>query len=277
MRSLGTRDFGGVELLALDKGPGIRDLSRAMADGYSTGGTAGKGLGAIQRMASEFDLSSSTETGTALLARVWSAAALKHRGEGDREGVVCLPFKGESACGDGWAVCRAGSRTVVAIVDGLGHGSEAAKAADEGFRIVRAHLDASPAQIVQYAHAALRATRGAAIAVAEISASPPGVRFAGVGNVVAAIVSNEGTRSLASLNGTIGHSVHKIQEFAYPWPEGAWLIMHSDGLTSRWRLDSYPGLSARHPALVAGVLYRDFSRGRDDATVVAIRTSQPAR
>ena len=49
------------------------------------------------------------------------------------------------------------------------------------------------------------------------------------------------------------------------------VVLHSDGLSSRWNLGTYPGLARRHPMLVAGVLYRDFGRRTDDAAVVVVR------
>jgi hypothetical protein len=61
-----------------------------------------------------------------------------------------------------------------------------------------------------------------------------------------------------------------LHSTAHAWPEHGLLVMHSDGLTGRWTLDRYPGLLVRHPALVAAVLYKDFLRGRDDATVVVV-------
>jgi hypothetical protein len=97
------------------------------------------------------------------------------------------------------------------------------------------------------------------------------LRYAGVGNIAAVVVSAGGTRSLVSHNGTLGHKLNKTKEFDYPFPRGALLVMHSDGLLSRWGLDGYPGLAAKDPGLVAGVLYRDFQRGRDDVTVLAAR------
>ena len=272
LRTIGVPGRCGVEMLALDKGPGILDLNKAMADGYSSGGTAGKGLGAVHRMASEFDVISSP-TGTALLARVWSAAGTRARAAEPRtDGVVCTAIQGERACGDGWLVVHGDSRTLAVIVDGLGHGIEAAKAADEALRIVREHVDAAPAAIIQAAHGALRATRGAAMAVADLRPASGEVRFAGVGNIAGSIVGRDGTKSMASHNGTVGHSMTKVQEFSYAYPADACVIMHSDGIQTRWRLDAYPGLQLRHPALVAGVLHRDFLRGRDDATVLALRT-----
>jgi serine phosphatase RsbU (regulator of sigma subunit) len=73
------------------------------------------------------------------------------------------------------------------------------------------------------------------------------------------------------MNGTPGHNIRTIQQFSYPWEKGSTLIMHSDGLTSRWSFPQYSSLASRHPALIAGVLYRDFSRKHDDVTVLAAR------
>lgn len=271
MRCIGASGQGGVEVLSLDKGPGIRDLGKAMSDGYSSGGSAGQGLGAIQRMSSEFDVTTS-DAGTALLSRVWSAGAARVRAsQALADGVVCTPIQGEFVCGDGWLVQHRDERSLLVLVDGLGHGFEAARAADTALRIVRENHDNSPAMIVQLCHAALRATRGAAMAVAELRRAAREVRFAGVGNIAGSIIGMEGAKSMASHNGTVGHTMPKVQEFTYPWAPDACVVMHSDGIMTRWRLDTYPGLHARHPSLIAGVLHRDFIRGRDDATVVVVR------
>jgi hypothetical protein len=62
--------------------------------------------------------------------------------------------------------------------------------------------------------------------------------------------------------------VRRIDEFAYPWPKDGVLILHTDGLATHWDVERYPGLLARTPSLIAAVLYRDFSRARDDVTVL---------
>lgn len=287
--AIGSPTAAGVELLALDDGPGIGNMHRAMDDGFSTAGTAGQGLGAIRRMAHEFDVYSRTATGpssgsggtgtsgggTAVVARVWSAAAPGAAARGDESlatGAVCVALSGEDVCGDGWIVLRRPDRVLVVVVDGLGHGPDAADAASEALRIVRAHPDASPADLLHAAHGALRATRGAAMSVAAIHAVRGALTYAGVGNVAAAIYSPAGgVRNLASHNGTVGHSMRTVREFNHEWPADAGLLMHTDGINTRWRLDAYPGIVGHHPVLLAGLLYRDHSRGRDDATVVAVR------
>jgi anti-sigma regulatory factor (Ser/Thr protein kinase) len=274
LRVIGDPPTAGVELLALDKSPGIRDVNRALSDGYSTMGTAGHGLGAIRRMASEFDIYSSPDAGTALLARIWPAAMERLAPLTTPrfvDGVVCLPMAGEWTCGDGWSLTRTVQGMRVIVVDGLGHGAEAARASDEALRIARECRDCAPARVIEAAHGPLRATRGAALAVAEIVSSQRTLRFAGIGNISGTIVSGDNMKSLASYNGTVGVAVRKVHELSYPWPDDACLVMHSDGITTRARVDAYPGLAGRHPALVAGVIFRDFYRGRDDATVLALR------
>ena len=79
---------------------------------------------------------------------------------------------------------------------------------------------------------------------------------------------------MVSHNGILGHKVRKFQDFSYPFPRGALCIAHSDGIGSGWDLAHYPGLSARHPSLVAGVLFRDHRRSRDDAAVVVVRNEE---
>ena len=78
---------------------------------------------------------------------------------------------------------------------------------------------------------------------------------------------------MMSHNGTAGLEIRNLQEFTYGWDPRSVLILHSDGLNTRWTLEQYPGLIIRHPAIIAGTLYRDFRRGRDDVTVVAVSES----
>jgi anti-sigma regulatory factor (Ser/Thr protein kinase) len=269
LSTLTANEARGMALVALDRGPGIARLAEAVRDGFSTAGSAGTGLGAIARQASQLDMFSAPGLGTVLVACLWAGTPFAD-GAGMLFGAMCVPKPGEETCGDGWAVAQEEGQTLVLVVDGLGHGPAAAEASACAKAVLHARKGCSPADIVERMHAALRGTRGAAAAVAALS--PRGiVRFAGIGNVSGTILTGATTRSLVSHHGTLGHDVRKIQEFEYPWTPGAQLVLHSDGLRSRWTLDAYPGLAARHPAVVAAVLYRDFGRGSDDATVVVAR------
>lgn len=274
VRPIVERGIAGVELLALDQGSGIANLAESLRDGYSTAGSPGTGLGAITRLAAEFDIQTQPGKGTAAMARLWSA---KLDGPDDNIafGAICKPMRGETRCGDGWGCELLADRCILALVDGLGHGTGAAAAAELAMASVRQHRAKAPASIVQYAHDALRATRGAALAVAEINWAQQSVRYCGIGNISATIIAGDNLRHLVSYNGTAGHEARKIVEFTYPWNANALLVMHSDGLMTRWNLQAYPGLLQRHPSLIAGVLYRDFVRGRDDVTVLAAKGAVP--
>lgn len=268
----------GVEVLAVDSGPGMQNLERFFADGFSTGGTAGAGLGAMRRQSDLLDVYSLPDRGTVVLARVFSAAPAGSPPMLDI-GVVCVPLEGETACGDGWCVRQTADHALVLLVDGLGHGPNAADAADAALNLFRAMDDRAPSEIVALLHEALRATRGAAVAVVEVRRVGDGatIDFCGVGNTVTAVIGPAGARALPSMNGTAGLSVRGLQSFTQPWRPGDMLVMHTDGLTTRWRLDAYPRIREHHPAITAAVLHRDASRARDDATVLALTIHEEAR
>jgi anti-sigma regulatory factor (Ser/Thr protein kinase) len=264
----------GMRVLALDKGPGIKDLSTALRDGHSTSGTPGNGLGAIKRLSNVFDIHSSPGNGTAVMAEVWSQKIVKEKYGAVEVGVVSLPIRGEEVCGDGWGLKKMPASILLMVVDGLGHGVLAAEAAREAERIFGEARSISPTPILQDSHLSLKKTRGAAMAVASLNFERGLLSYAGVGNISASLVAPQGSRGLASHNGTVGHEVRNIQEFSLPWNAQSILVMHSDGLNTRWDLALYPGIWSRHPALIAGLLYRDFSRERDDVTVLVAKSRQ---
>jgi anti-sigma regulatory factor (Ser/Thr protein kinase) len=269
-RALGNGDGPALEIVALDRGPGIGNLEAAFRDGYSSAGTTGTGLGAIQRASSEFDVYSTRTGGTALLAvlrarpRPQDDAAPSLRIAG-----MSLPKPGEEQCGDAWASRTTREGMVILVVDGLGHGPGAAEAAREAVGLfLEDRGGAPPAETLDRLHRGLRATRGAAAAIAQIHPSRQLLTYAGVGNIAGFVLGGERPRALVSHNGILGLEVRRFQEFTYLWPAGSTLVMHSDGLTSHWSLDGYPGVIRRHPGLIAGLLYRDFRRPHDDVTVV---------
>lgn len=262
-------DAYGVRILSLDKGPGIRDVAEALRDGYSTYGSSGNGLGAVRRLASVFDVFSIPGHGSCVLAEFWIPKTRSDRAFS--MGVISLPIRGESVCGDGWGTLVTADRSFFMVVDGLGHGTFAAEAAREAERVLAESNSTSASTILRDFHDALKKTRGAAAAIAEISKEKRTLTYAGVGNISATVIDTKSRRGIASHNGTLGHQLHKIQEFTVPWNEDSVLIMHSDGLGSKWDLNHYPGLARKHPSIIAAVLYRDFQRERDDVTVMATK------
>ncbi|OGB23606.1 MAG: serine/threonine protein kinase [Burkholderiales bacterium RIFCSPLOWO2_02_FULL_57_36] len=273
--------MNGIEVLALDHGPGIANLDQSLRDGTSTTGTAGTGLGAMRRLAHEFDAYSAPGKGTALFLCIWSGLApdnisgaraiLPDVGGHLRCGTVCLPVAGEEECGDAWGIVNSAGEATILVVDGLGHGPNAAQASHAAVQVLHSRSGLRPAPLIEAMHQALRTTRGAAAAVAKLDSSTETVSFAGIGNISASILDGDARKQLVSHNGIVGHNLRKVQEFATPWPAGATCILCSDGIGTQWDLNNYPGLRHCHPALIAGVLYRDFARSRDDATVVVAK------
>ena len=267
----GAGDARGVQVVAVDRGRGIADVAASLRDGFSTAGTAGNGLGAIRRSASTFDLYTSGK-GTVV-------AFTLH--DGDEPplpvGAVTVAAPGEVECGDAWAAWSAGELTSIFVCDGLGHGPEAARAARAAVETFRRHAERPAHQVIGYVHDALRSTRGAAVALAELDRRAGTLRYCGLGNIASTILRPDGEdQHLVSFAGIAGHVMRRLQDFVYPWPPGSLLVMHSDGLSPYWSVPQYPGLGGRRPDVIAGILYRDHKRGRDDVTVVVARNGQTA-
>jgi len=182
---------------------------------------------------------------------------------------LALPMAGETASGDAWTCVRDGALVTILLADGLGHGIDAATAANTALRELRPGVE--PTHLLEQIHTALRVTRGAAAAVARVDLASGRVDYAGIGNIAGTIVDGHSSKSLVSMPGTLGHRLQRIRAFSYELPPGGLLVMHSDGLRSGWELKGYPGALRRDPLVIAGLLIRDFERGRDDVSVVVAR------
>lgn len=272
------RTGSGVECLALDRGAGMADVEASLRDGHSTSGSPGTGLGAVARGSHAVDIYSRPGLGTAILARLQQGRPAGTKPPGEPVfGAVNLPKPGEEACGDAWCQRAHADGLKLMVADGLGHGPLAAAAAHGAVTVFLAEHARAPGAIIERMHEALRATRGAAISVADIDLRRGSVVFAGIGNVAGALVGEDGSaRRMVSHNGTVGHVAKRVQEFTYPFEGTPLVVLCSDGLGTSWTLEAYPGLVRRHPTLIAGVLYRDFGRGRDDVTVLVARGGQAA-
>lgn len=260
-----------IELIALDRGPGIRDLGASLNDGFSTAGTSGAGLGAIRRLSDEFDIHSVPGKGTTVMARLRARRGAAERPPLIQIGAVSLAKDGETVSGDAWSVKYRTDGASLLVADGLGHGLHAADASQAAVASFMAKPFKEPSEGLERMHDAIRHTRGAAATIVDIRAAQRTMRMAGVGNVSTAISRPERTNQAVSHNGTLGHQARYFKDYGYPWDSQALLIMHSDGLATHWALESYPGLRLKHPSIIAATLYRDFTRGRDDVTVVVGR------
>ena len=272
-QQIGQPEKPGLRVMGIDKGPGIGDIPRALSDGHSTAGSMGTGLGAIRRVPNHFEIYSLPGSGTVISAEFWQSAsnpACRHHSL--EIAVLSEPIRGEDECGDGWSWRSTVDTVLLMVVDGLGHGILAAEAAREAERIFSGSKSLSLAAILNDTHDGLRKTRGAAEAIAKIEPEKGLLSFVGVGNISASIVSPRSSRSMASHNGTLGMTTERLQEFTCPWDKESVLIMHSDGLATRWDLKQYPGIWSKTPSVIAAVLHRDFYRQRDDVTVLVAKT-----
>lgn len=269
-----------VEVLSVDRGPGIKDLDSAFRDGVTSGVSPGTGLGAIRRQSDLFDIESSS-VGTVLVSEVHAsdASAARARASSVRISGVCAPIHGEMLAGDSWMVRETSENLEVMIVDGLGHGPLAHDAAASAIRAFES-MDADLAidRKLQILHGALRSTRGAAVSIASLPKSDAvtnDVNFVGVGNVRGVICERAKDRTLLTHPGTAG-----LQFKSYPINRAAWdrrgaFVMHSDGLQSRWSSAQYMNEMTRHPGILVACLLRDYTRGTDDVTVVAAHYNEP--
>ncbi|MFD7611609.1 ATP-binding SpoIIE family protein phosphatase [Streptomyces sp. NPDC059828] len=266
-----------VQLVALDHGPGIRDVSAAMRDGYTTSeASLGAGLGSCLRISSAFDLYS-TPRGTVAVARIDQIAGQEETRSTFSAGGINISLAQADLSGDSWSCARSGSRSTLMLADGLGHGAKAAHASsaavDELHRV--AHLPS--AEILRHLHLALRPTRGAAVAVAQLDSGTGELAFAGVGNIGARLHTAGSWQHLVSHPGIVGaHYPATVPVRRLPWRPGNLLVLHSDGLPSRWVPPADDDLLAHDPAAIAATILRDASSAaspvRDD-TCVAVLTS----
>jgi anti-sigma regulatory factor (Ser/Thr protein kinase) len=251
---------GAADVIALDHGPGM-DLERCFSDGFSTGGTSGTGLGAVRRAASVFDAYSDVK-GSVLFARIGVVS-------GPRRGSLAVAVGGELESGDSWQFIETDDGWSIAVADGLGHGAGAAAAVRP---VLEAHRSApdDPGRCLTEGHRRSHGTRGAACSVVALKGEPPMLVHAGIGNVSVSIVGPHDSRGFPSQNGTLGVACPPVRENRLDIPSRGLLILHSDGLSARWSLDNYAGLRGRHPQVVAGALFRDARRPRDDATIMVV-------
>jgi len=265
-----------LTLIAIDRGRGIANVVAAKQDGFSTAGSPGTGLGAMDRATTSTEIFTLPDRGTAVVCtiedEVSRPSVINPRPRISVAGVA-LPKHGEEANGDAWAAVATRDFMTVAVVDGLGHGPQAATAASEAIRVIRARAEQSLEDLLRDAHAALRSTRGAALSIARIHSSANRLDFIGIGNVAGTIVTDDTVRKTVSLPGIVGHEMRKLQTFSYPWSASSVLVMQSDGVSANWNHLSSPGLFQHGPAMIAAVLYRDHTRGSDDATVVVAKGS----
>ncbi|MFE6618028.1 ATP-binding SpoIIE family protein phosphatase [Streptomyces sp. NPDC057740] len=274
-----------VQIVAVDHGPGMPDTTVALRDGYSTTATLGAGLGTCLRTADDFGLHSAPGRGTIVMARIGFRTHPDTTGPRPaplpvRAGGVNIPLAGGEFSGDAWVCVRTADRVTLLLADGLGHGPLAARASCAAVEELRQVPHLPPADLLRRLDSALRGTRGAAVSVAQLDIDAGKLSFAGVGNVGARLRRGDTWQGLVSRPGIVGaHLPTHLPQQQADWTDDCLLILHSDGLPSRWT----PGPAADapaslDPAVIAATIVRDASspaRPVRDDTAVAVLSPWP--
>ena len=262
----------GLQIETLDDGPGIADLNEALTDGFSTTGSCGYGLGSVNRLMDELDIQSRRGQGAHVTCRKWrrddapspSACPLDI-------GVASRPKPGMDLNGDSFVVKRWAASALVGVIDGLGHGEPAHRAARAARDYVENHFDQPLVRIFTGTGHACRGTRGCVMARARIDWGQGRLEFASVGNIEARVLCRHGPLNFNIRRGVVGMNAPEPKVTGHDWASDNLLLLHSDGLLSHWRWEDFPGLTRLPASQMALHLLRALAREGDDATALVVK------
>lgn len=259
----------GIELISIDNGPGMTDVSRMVADGVSTKNTLGQGLGAMKRLSDVFQVYSQKNWGTVILIRLYKESFPHYRKLPPEEiRSVILPKPGETACGDGFYSATTKEHIKIFLGDGLGHGPEAAYAVTEAGRAFLSCTVNEPVEIIRHINDEVKKTRGLVGTVAVFDFGKSKWRICGVGNISTKIMSPDNAKNLMAYNGIIGLNVPRtLNSQEIEFEKGQHIIMCSDGLKSKWDTIKYAAIQRYDASILSASLIKDYARLTDDMSV----------
>ena len=266
----------GLEIESRDSGPGIADVEQALADRFSTAGTRGTGLGAVNRLMDELDITSGRGRGTRIVCRKW---VRQHTGSIRpcplAFGVATRPRQPGEDNGDAFVVKQWAESALVGVIDGLGHGQFAHRAAQAARQYVESHFDLPLDQIFRGVGRACRATRGVVMALARFDWGQGRLAFASVGNIEVRVFPSSEQFPFSIRRGVIGLNAPNAVVTEHPWPPDHVLVLHSDGLRTHWSWKDFPGLADQPAPALAQEFLRLLAKEEDDATVIVVRSVIP--
>lgn len=187
-------------------------------------------------------------------------------------GAVCRPKSGQTISGDTYLVQPFGTNELlVAVIDGLGGGEQAAHAAHGAAKVFRENPDRDPLDLVRQAHQALQGTRGCVAALLTVNLERRSLMYVGVGNIGTYVIGNPAIKPI-SKNGIIGYRLPQLLKLSYTYNSGDTFVLYSDGISSKFALDgSVQPLSP--PQYFAETILQRHGKSNDDATVLVLRTT----
>ena len=184
--------------------------------------------------------------------------------------VATRPYPGEAVNGDLCCVQHAAGACRVTLIDGLGHGEEAAAAAWAAEATLQEHPELPPGDALQLCHRALARTRGAAVTIARIEPARAELSYAGVGNVEGWLWQEGREQRLMIHRGIVGATMPRLRQTTLALAGDWYLLLHSDGVSSRLALDRRDLVAAETSHELAEQLLARWARTFDDATIVIV-------
>jgi anti-sigma regulatory factor (Ser/Thr protein kinase) len=263
----------GIEIISIDNGPGMTDVSRMVADGVSTKNTLGQGLGAMKRLSDVFQVYSQKDWGTVIIIRIFKEErALFRKAPKEEVQSVVIPKPGEIECGDGFFYTANNEYVKIFLGDGLGHGPEAAKAVTGAGTAFLACDENEPTEIIRFINNEVKKTRGLVGTIAVFDVGSRKWRICGVGNISTKIMSPANAKNFMSYNGIIGLNVPRtLSSQEIPYEKGQHIIMCSDGIKSKWDTIKYAAIHRYDASILAASLFKDYARLTDDMSVAVCK------
>ncbi len=271
----------GIEITIEDKGPGIADVDEVLRDGFSTKGTMGTGLGAVKRLMDSFEIYSNIKRnkylkypfeeifeGTVVTVKKWLTGKYIPFNDEIKLSVMSRPYPGFNINGDSYYVKNLKGKEIFAVIDGLGHGHEAHIASALAATIIEDNIHKNLTEIVVDVDSALKPTRGATMGIIIIDKFKKEFEYCSIGNIDIRYIGENGTEIMMPTNGMLGGKVNSIKVHRRIYNSGAAIVICSDGISTRWGIDNYPGILLKNPAILSNSIMRDFAKENDDATVL---------
>ncbi|WP_163397531.1 SpoIIE family protein phosphatase [Flavobacterium fluviatile] len=259
-----------IEIYCLDKGIGFENAARIMNDGYSTANTLGHGLGSIKRLSNDFQIYSMKNWGCVQYVRICEKVdiCLPSFKNELKYSTIAVNYPGEKVCGDGYHIKYLKNGFQIFVGDGLGHGEYAYEAVQAGLKAFRQTIEFQPSEILRDIHAKTKKTRGLVATIITVDYAAEVWNICGIGNINTRIYNGLENKTYTPYNGILGHNIPRtLNNTIVPYKKHQIIIMHSDGLRTRWSLNDMNGIFKQSPGIIAASLLKENIRGNDDATI----------
>lgn len=275
-------DRKGIEIISIDKGPGIANIEAVMEDGYSSKKSLGIGLGAVKRLMNEISIESTTKNlssiyfsekvpGTKIITRKYLKTQdieSPRRLQKTTFSVFTRSKLGESFNGDNFVLKSFMNKTLFGVIDGLGHGKGASIASNLTRVCILENFSKELDVLIKLLHEKLRKTRGVALSLGLIDHQHNLFKYIGIGNVLTRIFNTSEPLRPVNYNGTLGVSLRKYKILEYPWANNNIIIMTSDGISSKYELDDFLDVMHNHPMVIGHKIFKKYGKYQDDATIL---------